>query len=489
MIDSVEPTDEMVFHYLLESRVHSNGWGCENISEQFNSFDLTINGETHTVDVVYNYDPAIKEKLSNIAEELPKPLEIKDLDLVDYWVNSSDDIINYSTELNALLKKYDLEVTFDVRTGDVNLYHGILVLKNDYIIYYVNCIYTINVLLEIHVPSDTADDKILETAQKRIDEHVGNDKVVLSATNQNEVYEVKVGDKSYFVNIHVFNNEVEDEKYLASEATCVEAAKYYKSCDCLEKGTETFSVGEPKGHNWNQGEITVQPTTEKEGVKTYTCSICKETKTETLAKLEKGETTVIETKPATPSTPKTVISKVDVMKDLPLSNEEITAIETGKDLNVFIEVNDEKVTEENKNVVKSSNELKDYTIGHFIEIDLCKQISGDSTKTAINETNNGIELTISVPETLINNDQTVKREYKVARLHNDEVTLLDATFKDGQLAFTTNKFSTYAIVYVDTPLTLTSTADFAPVQCFLGVSVVSFIGIGGLACKKRKFSI
>ena len=35
-------------------------------------------------------------------------------------------------------------------------------------------------------------------------------------------------------------------------------------------------------HNWNAGEITTKPTQAKDGVKTFTCTVCSETKTETV---------------------------------------------------------------------------------------------------------------------------------------------------------------------------------------------------------------
>lgn len=38
-------------------------------------------------------------------------------------------------------------------------------------------------------------------------------------------------------------------------------------------------------HTWDNGVVTTQPTAEKEGVKTYTCKICNETKTETIPRL------------------------------------------------------------------------------------------------------------------------------------------------------------------------------------------------------------
>ncbi len=51
---------------------------------------------------------------------------------------------------------------------------------------------------------------------------------------------------------HTFNKRVAEEKYLKSEATCTAKAVYYYSCQCGEKGTETFEIGEPKAHTFNQ---------------------------------------------------------------------------------------------------------------------------------------------------------------------------------------------------------------------------------------------
>ena len=54
---------------------------------------------------------------------------------------------------------------------------------------------------------------------------------------------------------------------------------HYKECSCGEK-----SSVEP--HKWNEGEITVPPTEESEGVKTFTCTLCSAEKTEKIDKLD-----------------------------------------------------------------------------------------------------------------------------------------------------------------------------------------------------------
>ena len=112
---------------------------------------------------------------------------------------------------------------------------------------------------------------------------------------------------------HVFDQQVASDAYLASPATADSPAMYYYSCLCGEKGTETFPYGDKAGHTfspdwsydennhwhadtcghpditdsfgphqWNAGEITVQPTHTAAGTVVYTCTVCGAQKSETL---------------------------------------------------------------------------------------------------------------------------------------------------------------------------------------------------------------
>ena len=49
---------------------------------------------------------------------------------------------------------------------------------------------------------------------------------------------------------HSFDREVTEHEYLKSAATCTVPAVYYKSCNCGEKGTETFTSGNALGHDF-----------------------------------------------------------------------------------------------------------------------------------------------------------------------------------------------------------------------------------------------
>jgi len=52
--------------------------------------------------------------------------------------------------------------------------------------------------------------------------------------------------------VHVFDQRVEEDKYLASAADCTNPAKYNFSCVCGVAGTETFESGEAKGHTFDK---------------------------------------------------------------------------------------------------------------------------------------------------------------------------------------------------------------------------------------------
>lgn len=53
----------------------------------------------------------------------------------------------------------------------------------------------------------------------------------------------------------VFDQELAEEQFLATAATCQAAATYYKSCTCGEKGEETFEYGDLGNHTYGEDGI------------------------------------------------------------------------------------------------------------------------------------------------------------------------------------------------------------------------------------------
>ena len=117
------------------------------------------------------------------------------------------------------------------------------------------------------------------------------------------------------VSAHTYDQEVVTDSYKASDATCTSPARYYMSCSCGAKGADTFERGkrdpdkhsgalgdwqsdennhwkeytccqvpaDKAPHNWDTGVIKKQPTCTTAGEKTFTCTVCSATRTETVS--------------------------------------------------------------------------------------------------------------------------------------------------------------------------------------------------------------
>jgi hypothetical protein len=71
------------------------------------------------------------------------------------------------------------------------------------------------------------------------------------------------------------------------EATCQYPAYYWYECsECGAEMNREEGTANAEAHKWNDGEVTTEPTVDAEGVKTFTCTDCGETKTEAIEKLD-----------------------------------------------------------------------------------------------------------------------------------------------------------------------------------------------------------
>ncbi len=69
-------------------------------------------------------------------------------------------------------------------------------------------------------------------------------------------------------------NEVASPIYLAKNATCTEAARYFKSCVCGQVSTETFAYGDPLGHELVKTEAKESTCEEQGNIEYWTCGRC-----------------------------------------------------------------------------------------------------------------------------------------------------------------------------------------------------------------------
>lgn len=149
-----------------------------------------------------------------------------------------------------------------------------------------------------------------------------------------------------------------------------------------------------------------------------------------------------------------------------MTAEELSQMADGASICVLLKVTDvsESITEESKEQIEKAAE--DYVVGEYIDISLFKQINcNDQTGELIQlfGTYEEIEISLVVPENLVNRDDSMIRTFRVIRNHDGKVEILP-TNHDVQmntLNFKTDKFSDYAIAYQDTkkPVENTSTPN------------------------------
>ena len=290
---------------------------------------------------------------------------------------------------------------------------------------------------------------------------------------------------------HAYSEEWTVDK----EATCEEAGS--KSHHCTAEGcnskTDVTEIA-ALGHSWDKGKITKAPTCTETGEKTYTCTRCNVTKTEAVEALghhysvewtidkeatttetgskshhctvcgDRADITIIpmikeEVKVdikvevvKKEDTPDTSIegSKDEVINSV-LTEDEIKAVNDGAKVEVSFDISniEKTVTDSDKRLIDDKLKAGE-KIGTILDIALNKTVDGNTN--SVHELNSAITLKVAVPDSIVNKDAAIQREYGVIRIHNGVSENIDATYnaEDNTITFATDRFSTYAIVYSDT---------------------------------------
>lgn len=135
-----------------------------------------------------------------------------------------------------------------------------------------------------------------------------------------------------------------------------------------------------------------------------------------------------------------------------LTADEQARVAKGESVNVYLEVKDVSgsVTDAEKALIEGKR--GNAVIGMYLDFSLFKQIGG-GTPQAVSDTNGKVAISYTVPDTLINKDSSIVRTYKMIRIHNGKVDVLDCKFDapSGKITFYSDAFSTYALVYTDAP--------------------------------------
>ena len=174
------------------------------------------------------------------------------------------------------------------------------------------------------------------------------------------------------------------------------------------------------------------------------------------------------------------------LDDKLLTEEEQKLVENGVSVYVKLTAKDisSSVSDADKLLVRE--QLGENTVGMYLDITLTKQLGDAAVK--ITETAGAVIVTVTVPKELRNTDPKMLRIYKIIRVHEGTANVLDASFdeKTGKLAFETDCFSTYALVYADTPVSdIPTTGDNTQLALMAAVLLLSLCSVAVVISYKK----
>ena len=235
-----------------------------------------------------------------------------------------------------------------------------------------------------------------------------------------------------------------------------------------------------RNHN---GKLTALDTTAINGTVSFATN---QFSTYVIVKKEKSKTPVYSTETnAGAGAPQTTFSQTtkELLDAIGLTAAEKKAIANGANANVVLNVNVKTLTEKEAKLIESV--IGKNKMAETYDINLLLQIAGLADRN-ITDPNSAIGITITIPDKFINTDTSVKRVYRMVRIHDGKATVIDGTFDANtkQFTFATDGFSTYALVYEDVAATTSTPATTSPKtnDTSLPIAWLLLLGAGLCGC-------
>lgn len=235
-----------------------------------------------------------------------------------------------------------------------------------------------------------------------------------------------------------------------------------------------------RNHN---GKLTALNTTAINGTVSFATN---QFSTYVIVKKEKSKTPVYSTQAnAGAGAPQTTFSQTtkELLDAIGLTAAEKKAIANGANVNVVLNVNVKTLTEKEAKLIESV--IGKNKMAETYDINLLLQIAGLADRN-ITDPSSAIGITIMIPDKFINTDTSVKRVYRMVRIHDGKATVIDGTFDANtkQFTFATDGFSTYALVYEDVAATTTTPATTSPKtnDTSLPIAWLLLLGAGLCGC-------
>lgn len=401
-----------VFEYLFlsdENGDHLNTGICFDIAEDMNSVDFTIHcydnekKETHNVEIVYTYDEKIKSQVDGYLNKIPEDLEyfeVRDLEVINYWLNGGN-MINYSSQLKSLFDYKNFKIDF--RAGDGARFYtemtGIAQFIYDGTVYGVRDRTGVLAKHIIYIDKSVGDteEDVVAAVQKRIDDYLG--KTGIEVSYLSTAYE-------YWVSYHYENTREEWETLnpnLSIEQFEQMANVFIPIYESFEEGFEDVFGLSGISENDIMAYISV-PIDEDRG-----------DEFEVIIKKDSS-------KMVTPS-----LKTSDIATNVEISTSATLPLDT------VIQAKQLTSGTEYERIIEILNLTDNVTF------DL--KLYSDSTEKYITKLDNGsFEVKIPIPENFEGKDLVVYYVTSEGKIEEHEVTV-----KDGYAIFKTNHFSIYSL--------------------------------------------
>ena len=214
-VKSIEPDDNNYFAIFEDIEIN-NDINIQNCNETYTKCSATdFSGNYYpNVTINYIYGKNTKKVVDSIVSKLEERVyNVSDLEIISYWLNGGS-ILYYSNDLMSTLGYKNFEnFSFDVRAGDNSSFNtveaGILKFIYNDTIYFMADFVEVDGNNIIYVEDNTDSNDLMKSAQTRIDNYFGKDKVKL----------VDTGNLEEFLDSYVLDNQdIIDEMYEYNES-------------------------------------------------------------------------------------------------------------------------------------------------------------------------------------------------------------------------------------------------------------------------------
>ncbi|MBO5321884.1 MAG: hypothetical protein J6B22_04690 [Clostridia bacterium] len=163
------------------------------------------------------------------------------------------------------------------------------------------------------------------------------------------------------------------------------------------------------------------------------------------------ETPLSEVKKIGEDTPEIEIkSENEDLANAVFNGDELMALSGGAPIEVTLSAESKQTVSQSEKTAIDEKLTADSNVGMYLDINIYKGFEG-AELDQVAELNKAIDISVDMPQNLVDTKEGVKREYSVVRVHNGVAETIPCAYNETTktLEFSSDKFSTYTIVYTD----------------------------------------